>query len=260
MKKIVCVIKSLWFAFILLMGLAVPVYAKESEKIHMAIIIDDFGNKMAGTEEIIKLSIPLTGAVIPGMPYAKEDAQKLHEAGKEVILHVPLEPMKGKRDWLGPKGITTDMSVTRIEEILEESIKEVPYAVGMNNHMGSRAMQNPKVVETLMNFANDKKLYFVDSKTFDIKVAQEIANKKCTPYVVRDVFLDNTPDTGYVIKQLKEALKVGKEQGYVIVIGHVGPQKGPHTASALKQMIPQMEAENVEFVTVSQLISYLQAK
>ena len=148
MKRTTRIIKSLVSAFILLMGLVCPLYAQEvqNQKVYMAIIIDDFGNQMAGTEEIAKLPIPLTGAVIPGMPFAKDDAKKLHDAGKEVILHVPLEPIKGKPNWLGPKGITSGMSSEKIRGVLEESMTEIPYAVGMNNHMGSRAMQSKNVV------------------------------------------------------------------------------------------------------------------
>lgn len=260
MKKTVGVIKSLGYALILLMGLAIPIYGKEQEKIYIAVVIDDFGNQMSGTEEIISLPIPITGAVIPGMPYASAEAKKLHDAGKEVILHIPLEAIRGKRSWLGPKGITVDMGKDKIKSILEESIEEIPYAVGMNNHMGSLAMQSPKVVSTLMEFANEKGLYFVDSKTFDIKVAKQIAEEKHTPYIVRDVFLDNTPSTGYVMERLREALEIARNQGYAIVIGHVGPQKGPHTAAALKQMINQMQAKNVEFVTISELIHHLKVK
>lgn len=260
MKTTISVIKSLGFAFILLMGLALPLRAEETQKVYIAVIIDDFGNQMAGTDEMLKLPIPLTGAVIPGMPFAKEDAKKLHDAGKEVILHVPLEPINGKPNWLGPKGITSGMGKEKIKSILEESMIEIPYAVGMNNHMGSRAMQSQNVVGTLMDFANEKGFYFVDSKTYDNKVAKKIAEEKHTPYLVRDVFLDNTPHTGYVIERLNEACKIAKEKGYAIVIGHVGPQKGPHTSAALQSMVGKLQAQNVEFVTISQLMRNLQAK
>ena len=78
--------------------------------------------------------------------------------------------------------------------------------------------------------------------------------------MVRDVFLDNPPSTGYVVERLNEAYKVAKEKGYAVVIGHVGPEKGPHTAAALKSMISQLQAKNVEFVTVSQLMRNLQGQ
>ena len=267
MKKIIRGITPLLLALIILMESCV-VYGQELAKeegkakntLYIAVIIDDFGNQMAGTDAMAALPIPITGAVIPGMPFAKEDAKKLHDAGKEVILHVPLEGFNSKPSWLGPKGITIGMQEEKIKCILESALEEVPYAVGMNNHMGSKAMQDKKIVSTLMSFAKEKDLYFVDSKTYDVKVAETIAKEKHTTYMIRDVFLDNTPSTQHVIKQLQEALKVAKEKGYAIVIGHVGPQKGPHTAAALKAMIPKLQAENVEFVTVSTLSHRLHAQ
>ncbi len=267
MKKSLKGIILTFCALIVLMGLSYSTYAEETatkeqvnKKLYIAVIIDDFGNQMAGTDAIANLPIPLTGAVIPGMPYAKEDAEKLHTAGKEIILHVPLEPINGKPNWLGPKGITTGMGVDKVKTTLESAMEEIPYALGMNNHMGSRAMQNKTIVGALMNFAKEKGFYFVDSKTCKNDVALALANEKQITYLERDVFLDNTPTTEYVIGQLQEALKVAQKKGYAIVIGHVGPQKGPHTSAALKAMIPKLQAQNVEFVTVSTLINNLRAQ
>lgn len=267
MKKSLKGIILTFCALIVLMGLSYSTYAEETstkeqvnKKLYIAVIIDDFGNQMAGTDAIANLPIPLTGAVIPGMPYAKEDAEKLHAAGKEIILHVPLEPINGKPNWLGPKGITTGMGVDKVKATLESAMEEIPYAVGMNNHMGSRAMQNKTIVGALMDFAKEKGFYFVDSKTCKNEVALALANEKQITYLERNVFLDNTPTTEYVIGQLQDALKVAQEKGYAIVIGHVGPQKGPHTSAALKAMIPKLQAQNVEFVTVSTLINNLRVQ
>lgn len=267
MKKSLKGIILTFCALIVLMGLSYSTYAEETptkkqvnKKLYIAVIIDDFGNQMAGTDAIANLPIPLTGAVIPGMPYAKEDAEKLHANGKEIILHVPLEPINGKPNWLGPKGITTGMGTDKVKATLESAMEEIPYAVGMNNHMGSRAMQSKPIVGALMDFAKEKGFYFVDSKTCKNKVALELANERQITYLERDVFLDNTPTTEYVVGQLQEALKVAKEKGYAIVIGHVGPQKGPHTSAALKAMIPKLQAQNVEFVTVSTLINNLRVQ
>lgn len=267
MKKSLKGIILTFCALIVLMGLSYSTYAEETptkeqvnKKLYIAVIIDDFGNQMAGTDAIANLPIPLTGAVIPGMPYAKEDAEKLHAAGKEIILHVPLEPINGKPNWLGPKGITTGMGADKVKATLESAMEEIPYAVGMNNHMGSRAMQNKTIVGALMDFAKEKGFYFVDSKTCKNEVALALANEKQITYLERNVFLDNTPTTEYVIGQLQDALKVAQKKGYAIVIGHVGPQKGPHTSAALKAMIPKLQAQNVEFVTVSTLINNLRAQ
>lgn len=221
---------------------------------YVIIIIDDWGNNMNGSNEILGLPIPLTGAVIPGMPFDKLDAKKLYEAGKEVILHVPLEPERGKKSWLGPKGITTDMSEQKVRSLLNEAKDTLPYIKGMNNHMGSKAMKNDRIVKTLIEFASENSLYFIDSGTTETTLTEKYTKENNLSFLKRDVFLDNTPSTEHVKNKLRELEEIAKEKGYAIGIGHVGPQKGPHTARALAELIPQMQKDGIIFITVSQLL------
>lgn len=254
--------KIKWISFLILFYMCLnfnlsATSAVHSNKAYVIIIIDDFGNNMAGTEEILSLPIPITGAVIPGMPYAKEDAKRLYDAGKEIIYHVPLEPIKGKREWLGPKGIVTGMSEEEIRKRLDEASLEIPYAKGMNNHMGSRAMQSETIVKSLMHYAKDHNLYFVDSKTTDTALSQKWSNEAGVAFFERNVFLDNVPEVGKVKERLRETMKVAKEKGVAVAIGHVGPKVGPPTSRALKEMIPIMQEAGIEFITVSEYLKVI---
>lgn len=234
-----------------------PVFATEDtpeyKEAYVIIIIDDFGNNLTGTKEILEMPIKLTGAVIPGMRYSAEDAKRLHESGKEVILHVPLEAECGKKEWLGDMGITTDMDEKQINEILEKAIEEIPFAKGMNNHMGSKAMKNEKVVKNLISFAKSRSLYFVDSKTTDGKLSEELSIKNGVHFFKRDVFIDNQLSVYEAKRRLRELEKIAKERGYAIGIGHVG-KKGPYTVQALKEMIDGMQERGIKFITVSDLM------
>lgn len=232
----------------------VPANKVSGKPAYVIIIIDDWGNNMAGSEEMLKLPIPLTGAVIPGMPFDKDDAKKLHDAGKEVILHVPLEPEQGKVSWLGPKGITVGMSEEKIRNLLDEAKETIPYLKGMNNHMGSKAMNDDRIVKNLIKFAAENNLYFVDSGTTKTTLSEKYTKENNLSFLKRDVFLDNTPSTESVKNKLRELEEIAKEKGYAIGIGHVGPQKGLNTARAIKELIPQMQKEGITFITVSQLL------
>ena len=97
----------------------------------VAIVIDDFGNNMKGTDKMLSLPIPLTVAVMPFLPSTKQDAIAAHKKGHEVIIHMPMEPIRGKKEWLGPKAITTDLSDEEINNRLEQAIQEIPHAIGM---------------------------------------------------------------------------------------------------------------------------------
>ncbi|MBQ2753759.1 MAG: divergent polysaccharide deacetylase family protein, partial [Firmicutes bacterium] len=89
---------------------------------YLAIIIDDFGYGGEGTESMLELDIPFTAAVMPFSTRSKEDLELIKNAGKEYIVHLPMESLTGKREWVGDKGVFTDMTEEEIREVTEEAI------------------------------------------------------------------------------------------------------------------------------------------
>src|SRR4051812_35648497 len=83
---------------------------KEPVNKKIAVVIDDLGNDMLGTPEMMELSLPFAAAVMPFMPTTKRDAEWAHRLGHEVLIHMPMEPVRGKKSWLGPGAITADLS------------------------------------------------------------------------------------------------------------------------------------------------------
>ena len=135
MKKIIFFLCFLSFPLSISAQEADP--SKNQVRKELAIVIDDFGNNMKGTEEMLNLPVPITVAIMPFLSTSKEDAIRAHKKGHEVIVHLPLEPKKGKKSWLGPGAITTDLSDEEIRKRVKDAIESIPYAVGMNHHMGS---------------------------------------------------------------------------------------------------------------------------
>lgn len=92
----------------------------------LAILIDDFGYCGAGTEEMLALSIPFTAAVMPFSSCTAEDAERVRQAGKEIFIHMPMESLTGKREWVGEKGVFRDMDDAAIRERVEEAFSVLP--------------------------------------------------------------------------------------------------------------------------------------
>ena len=105
----------------------------------VAIIVDDLGNNMRGSNELFKIRALLTVAIMPFLPTSSADAIRAHQVGFEVLLHIPMEPTQGRSRWLGPGAITTKMSDRQIKDLVAREIDSIPFVVGVNNHMGSRA-------------------------------------------------------------------------------------------------------------------------
>lgn len=220
---------------------------------YLALVIDDFGNRSEGTEAMINLGIPLTAAVMPFLPFSRMDADLAHQAGLEVIMHIPMEPLHGKPSWLGPGAITCGLNTEEIKSRLLAGLKELKWAVGMNNHMGSRAMQDSRVVKAVLEVARQENLYFLDSRTAPAKVVTETANVLKYPFLARDEFLDGRKSLNHIKKQLRKLCDTALRKGYAIGIGHVGIEGGTVTARAIREMYPEFIKKGVYLVYVSQI-------
>ncbi len=220
---------------------------------YLAIIIDDFGNQSAGTKEMLQVEIPYTAAVMPSMPYTRSDIEKAKAAGKEIIIHLPMEPHHGKSSWLPPNSITCNLSNEQVINNFLKAIEEEPEAVGLNNHMGSKVTEDKRIMQEILNIAQIKDLIYVDSKTSPKSVAKKLSHDLAVDYLEREVFLDSTQNTQLIEKQLRKAGDIALKKGYCVAIGHVGAAGGKVTAATLKKLAPELEQKGVKFITVSQL-------
>ncbi|WP_445670217.1 divergent polysaccharide deacetylase family protein [Paenibacillus sp. PL2-23] len=218
----------------------------------VAIVIDDFGNGMTGTEEMLKLPVPFTAAVMPFMPTTKEDAEAAHRLGHDVIVHMPMEPNKGMKKWLGPGAITANLTDAEVRSRVEQAIADVPHAVGMNNHMGSKITADERIMRVVLTVCKEHGLFFLDSRTTFKTVIPKIAEEIGVPIVSNDVFLDDVYTEQHIAKQVRVLSKLMQTRESAVTIGHVGPP-GKKTASVLHGSIPSMQSA-VSFVRVSDMV------
>ncbi|KKI93923.1 sugar deacetylase [Bacillus sp. SA1-12] len=221
------------------------------EEKHVAIVIDDFGNGMKGSEEILSLPIPLTIAVMPFLSTTEKDANLAFEKGHEVIVHLPMEPLHGKKSWLGPGAITTDLSNNEVKERVNTAIDAVPHAVGMNNHMGSKVTADQRIMRIILEVCKERGLYYLDSKTTSKSVAADLAMELKVPYLENEMFFDEQYTIAHITKQANLLMNKIAKDNEIIAIGHVGIA-GEKTASVLKQYIPMVK-QKAEAVTLSKL-------
>lgn len=219
----------------------------------ISIVIDDLGNNMKGTETMLGLQIPLTVAIMPQMSTSRADAVRAKQCGDEVLVHLPMEPKRGKRSWLGPGAITTMMSDEQIKETVRKDLDSVPFAVGVNNHMGSKATSSRRVMRDVLEVVAERHMFVVDSNTSPKSVIPDLAKQLGIPYTERTVFLDDVNNVAFVKKQITKLIRGAKMTGWGLAIGHVGLQ-GPNTARAIQSMIPVFRREGISVVPASYLV------
>lgn len=228
-----------------------PVTKKDSER-RLAIIIDDLGNSMGGTEEILNLPVKVTVAVMPFMRTTEQDARRAHELGHDVLIHMPMEPKQGKPEWRGPGAILSGMTDEEVRKKVEEAIDNVPFAKGINNHMGSKITGDDRIMAVILQVCRERGLFFVDSKTNYWSVTSQISEKMGMPRLSNDIFLDDVHNTRHIAGQLNKIQELLDQKGKCVAIGHVGV-KGAITAATLKQYVPEFQARGVRFIGISEL-------
>ncbi|MEK4510114.1 divergent polysaccharide deacetylase family protein [Paenibacillus anaericanus] len=228
--------------------------AVEVKEQKLAVIIDDLGNGMKGTEEIMMMPVKLTVAVMPFLPTTVADARRAHEQGHDVILHLPMEPKQGNPKWLGPGAILSNMTDQDVRQRVEAAIDNVPFAVGINNHMGSRITGDERVMSIILDVCRERGLFFIDSRTNYRSVVSKLSGLKGMPEVHNHIFLDDVHTERHISGQLLKVQEQLMQEGRCVTIGHVGVH-GLKTASVLKQSIPAFQKQGVTFVGVADLVA-----
>lgn len=228
-----------------------PQHVKKGGK--LAVIIDDFGSGREGIKEMMALKKHMTFAVMPFSPHSKEDAKNAHKKGFEVIVHLPMEPNYGNLSWVGPRPILAGMERDEVQIIVRDSFEDVPFAVGANIHMGSKASAEKNIVSAILDIIKEKNMYFVDSRTAYHPIGKMMAKAKGVRCYDNNVFLDGQKPKSFIKDRLSLAAKIAKKRGYAIAIGHVGVEGGKVTAEAIREMLPEFARQNIELVFVSEL-------
>lgn len=212
------------------------------------VIIDDLG--YAAPELVTRLvaqPIPFTVAVLPYQEFTRESAEIAFKAGKEVILHLPMEGRAEKDP--GPEALKFDLSESELRARTRKALKEVPYIKGANNHMGSRMTADRERMHWILTEFQGRKLFFVDSRTTKDTVAMDVAQGLGLRTAQRNVFLDDDKSFVEIEKQWERALALAKKEGSAIAIGHIYPE----TVQALEKLIPAAKGK-VVFVRAGDLV------
>jgi uncharacterized protein len=225
------------------LALAAPVYAGK-----LAIVIDDFGYRPHNENQVLAMPSAVSVAVLPNAPHAREMATKAHNSGHEVLIHLPMAPLSKQpleKDTLRP-----DMSSDEIERIIREAYGKVPFAVGLNNHMGSAMTSSLFGMQKVMQALERYNLYFLDSMTIGNSQAMRAAQGTGVKVIKRKVFLDDTQNEADIRFQFNRAVQLARRNGSAIAIGHPHPS----TVRVLQQMLPTLPSD-ITLVRPSSLLN-----
>jgi polysaccharide deacetylase 2 family uncharacterized protein YibQ len=234
-----------------MLAVLMPAVATAGPAPRIAIIIDDLGYELAAGQRAIDLPGPVTCAVLPSTPRARSLASAAHAAGKEVLLHLPLQSESDRGD-PEPGAIVLDTTRREFATSFATSLASVPFAIGVNSHRGSLLTQHPGHMEWLMEELGARGgLLFVDSYTTVRSVALRVARENGIPSVRRDVFLDTDRDEESVLREFERLKRLASARGLAVGIGH------PHaeTLDVLEREIPRLKEAGFELVSISEYVA-----
>ena len=216
----------------------------------IGIIIDDLGYDSSLAKAFMKFDLPLTFSVLPYAPNTRLIALKAREKGREIMLHLPMEPINYPAINPGNGVLLVSMDKEDISEILNRDLGQIPFIAGVNNHMGSRFTENGEKMKVVLAELKTRGLYFIDSRTSAGSVAFNVAKKIALRTACRDIFLDNDLSDNALKIQMERLLSLARYKGWAIGIGH------PHkkTLKLLKRFQSTLNNE-AEVVPISNLVS-----
>ena len=222
--------------------------AAERREQQIAVIIDDIGFDLGAVEELARIRAPIAFAVLPNAPHAVEAAEILHAAGKEVLLHQPMEPRSYPEESPGAGALLADMDAREIRRRIAANLAAVPHVSGVNNHMGSLFMEDEARLSVVMDELGKRGLFFVDSVTTPDSRGREAALRAGVRFAARTIFIDHAPGYAAALANLTRLPRQGWKKGEpLLLIGHPHPE----TVRALKQALPILREEGVRMIPVS---------
>lgn len=233
-----------------------PVVDSRSPVPTVTIIMDDVGRSMKKVRKVLALDEPVTLAILPSTPYATRAATLAYEQGREVIVHIPMEPQGYPAIEPGRDALLLEHSDWEIKRRLDDMFRKVPHAVGGNNHMGSRYTEYGNGMLVVGEFMRDRGLFFVDSRTTGATLAERVMRDQGVSAVSRDVFLDNDQDVEKIRAQIARLVSHAKRHGRAVGICHPYPE----TIAALEAELPSMKQRGVRVVSVGDLLSAAQSR
>jgi polysaccharide deacetylase 2 family uncharacterized protein YibQ len=216
----------------------------------VAIIIDDFGysyNEVV--REFIFFQWPLTLSIIPGLNNSGEIAREAKLAGKEILVHMPMEPLdESFRDEGFILLVGQDPGTIRLR--LQRAFSILPDAAGLNNHQGSRITTDLESMKIILGELKALDKFFIDSRTHPNSVSPDVAKNLSVPFAANEIFLDVEDDEEWIYGQIDKLAELAAEKAHVIAIGHVRPR----TLRILQSAVPELESRGIRFVFASSLL------
>ncbi len=226
-------------------GLLVPRPSSGTVHARVALIFDHAGASLAELAPIYAMHEPFGLGIFPNMRYSAEIARTAAAHGLTPILHLPLEPNHPAD--LGPVTGTVwvRMADAEIARTVERDLDSVPGVAGVNNHAGSRATADRRVMTAVLRTVKARGLWFNENPETPQSVVPEVARQLDVPLVVTGTYLDIPPE--HIARNVRALIAEAERRGSVVAAAHIATG----APAVIQKMLPEFRRAGVVFVPVT---------
>jgi len=224
----------------------------EDIKGRICLILDDFGYSVnENVQQFMSLDPNITLAIMPGQKYSSQIGRLADSLGLEAIIHMPMEPFEQMLYPADDFLLTENLNAEEIKSRVIRAFDEIPSAVGMNNHQGSKATENLQTMKDLARILKEKDKYFIDSFTNPESRGFITMRRYGVKTELRQVFLDHIEDRVHISRQLDSLAVLSEEMSVAVGIGHVTKEL---TLQVLKERLPELHKKGYRIYRASDIV------
>lgn len=216
----------------------------------LAIVVDDCGSDLNVVTRLLKLGQPFSYAILPYKDFSSDVLEAVNNSGDVAMLHLPMEPVQRQYMSEGANTICTEMSTDKVTRMTRDAVESLPGIVGVNNHQGSKATSDERVMKAVLQELKRQGMFFLDSRTIASSLGNPLAQQLGVPTANRDFFLDNSTDEAEIRQEIERAIRSAVKNGSAIAICHARPA----TVRVWEQHMQDFLDMGVTFVPITELL------
>lgn len=181
----------------------------------LAIVVVDEGADVGAARNALKLSAPVTLAIAPTADSAEKTAMAARNAGREVLLLLPMQSDSHFDTTPNPVAI----NVPRPELIrrVNWNLAQIDGYVGVMNGAGGEVTRDPQTMRTVLEIIDDEGLAFIDAREHPDSIAGAVARRMAIPAGDRTVEVKPGADAADLGADLASAVIHAEKWGSAIV-------------------------------------------
>lgn len=219
----------------------------------LALVLFGFSDDPESARALFHRPLPFAVAVNPGAGSSNALFRAAREEEREVVLHLPLEPINFPQVNPGPGAILVTMKPVKITGMVRRYLEEAGPVSAVANHMGSLATQDMEVMRAVYQELKRRRLPFLHVMPAAGAVCKPLAADLGVEYDQPDFVIDTetrAENPRALEKRWSQVLEAARERGQALVMVRATPL----TARWLEKALDRKRLDGVSVVSLESLL------